>query len=55
MIVDKILGILEALLKALPIINKWISKSAAEREEDARKEVRDAIEHARKKGRPKWD
>ena len=50
-----IIGLVKAFFEAIPVVSKWFDKTAAEKEEEARKEVRDQVDHARKTGRPKWD
>ena len=51
-----ILEIISGLInKVFPIIEKWMRKSAMEKEEDAKLQVREQTDYARKTGRPKWD
>lgn len=53
--IEAILAAIVAIFKAIPYFDRWFTKSAAKKEEDAKKEIRDAIENARKTGRPRWD
>lgn len=53
--VTTVLGIIKGILDALPIISRWFKKSATERAEEKKKDVRDKTDSFRKDGRPKWD
>ena len=53
--VGTILEIIKSVLGLVPIIDKWFRKSSMEKEQKAKDNVRDQVDHAKKTGRPKWD
>jgi hypothetical protein len=49
------LEILKQILAAIPILNRWFTKTPAEKIEKREEEVREEIEEFKKTGRPSWD
>jgi F0F1-type ATP synthase membrane subunit b/b' len=50
-----ILEIIKQILAAIPILNRWFTKTTSEKIEKREEKVRDDIEEFKKTGRPKWD
>lgn len=50
-----IVALLADLLKALPILNKWFTKTPVEKQDDAKEEIREESKNFEETGRPDWD
>jgi hypothetical protein len=53
--VAQILLILKALFEAIPILNKWFSKTPTQKVDEGKEDVRKELEEFKETGRPKWD
>lgn len=49
-----IIELINNILKVIPIVNKWFSKTPAKKTEERKEDTRDEIEDFKKSGRPKW-
>lgn len=43
-----------ALLKSLPILDRWFTKTATEKIEDAKEDIAKAVDKMKDEGRPQW-
>ena len=41
-----------ALLKAIPYFNRWFTKTPTQKEEEAKQQLREEMDHFRETGRP---
>lgn len=46
--------IIKGFFKAIPILDKWFSKTATEKADKARLDEREKADEFKKTGRPKW-
>jgi hypothetical protein len=51
---QEILAALLALLKSLPILDRWLTKTPSEKIEDAKEDIAGALDKMKENGRPRW-